>query len=84
MFGDPESRINEQFSRMFGLHLTADNYSIPNTVTEVFETVRRWNPSDKKVINGIFTDSLAALSTDLEISDGDPFGSRRAKSSQNS
>jgi RecA/RadA recombinase len=31
------------------------------------------------VVNGIFTDSLAALSTELEMGDGDPFGSRRAK-----
>lgn len=79
IFGDPESRINEQFSRIFGLHLTDDNYSIPNTVTEVFEKVRKWNPKNKDVVNGIFTDSLAALSTELEMEDGDPFGSRRAK-----
>lgn len=79
IFGDPESRINESFSRMFGLHLTAENYTIPNTVTEVFETVRKWTPKNKNVINGIFTDSLAALSTDLEMGEGDPFGSRRAK-----
>jgi len=79
IFSDPESRINSTFSRMFGLHLTDDNYSIPNTVTEVFEAVRNWKPKNNKVINGVFTDSLAALSTDLEMEEGDPFGNRRAK-----
>jgi len=79
IFSDPEARINEQFSRMFGLNLTEENYSIPNTVTEVFESARKWTPKNKNVINGIFTDSLAALSTELEMDEGDPFGSRRAK-----
>jgi recombination protein RecA len=82
MFHDPEARLNTQFALMFGLHIDKDkNYSRPDKVTEVFETVRKWKPENEKVINGIFTDSLAALSTQMEMEndEGDPFGGRRAK-----
>ena len=79
IFSDPESRLNKQFSALFGLKINEKNYSIPKTVTEVFTSVRKWSPENRKVINGIFTDSLAALSTDTEMEDGDPFGGRRAK-----
>jgi recombination protein RecA len=81
IFADPESRLNAQFASMFGLEIKEGNYSTPNTVTEIFQTLRKWKPEKTNVINGIFADSLAALSTDLEMDndDGDPFGSRRAK-----
>lgn len=81
MFHDPEARLNTQFALMFGLTIDEKNYSRPDKVTEVFETVRKWKPENEKVINGIFTDSLAALSTTMEMDndDGDPFGGRRAK-----
>jgi len=81
MFHDPEARLNQQFAAMFGLQIDEKNYSRPDKVTEVFETVRKWKPSNDKLINGIFTDSLAALSTSMEMDndEGDPFGGRRAK-----
>jgi protein RecA len=81
IFADPESRLNTQFAKLFGLNIKEENYSIPDTVTEIFEAIRKWKPEKKDVINGIFADSLAALSTDLEMEndEGDKMGGRRAK-----
>lgn len=80
-FKDPEARLNKQFAKMFDLNTDDMDYSTPNTVTEVFSEIRNWKPKNSKAINGIFTDSLAALSTDLEMDneDGDKMGMRRAK-----
>lgn len=81
MFGDPEARLNKQFAKMFDLDTNKMNYSKPSTVTEVFQGVRNWKPKNNKLINGIFADSLAALSTDMELAkdEGDKMGGRRAK-----
>lgn len=80
-FNDPEARLNKQFARMFDLDTDDINYSQPDTVTDVFTGVRTWEPKNPKKINGIFTDSLAALSTELEMDNdaGDKMGMRRAK-----
>lgn len=80
LFHDPEARLNKQFARMFDLNTDDIDYSTPNTVTEVFRAVRGWEPESGEV-DGIFTDSLAALSTDLEMDkeEGDKMGMRRAK-----
>ena len=80
MFNDPEARLNKQFAKIFDLDTDEIEYMTPNTVTEVFTAVRDWAPDNKK-INGVLTDSLAALSTDLEMDDdeGDKMGMRRAK-----
>lgn len=87
MFHDPEARLNKQFARMFGLDTGEIEYSIPDTIPQVFGGVREWvSNSDEdeeagKNIYGVFADSLAALSTDLELSkdEGDKMGMRRAK-----
>lgn len=81
IFHDPEARLNPQFAKLFGLELEEGTYFNPNTVPEIFEPVRTWSPKNSKVINGIFADSLAALSTDMEMEkkDGDKMGGRRAK-----
>lgn len=80
LFHDPEARLNTQFARMFDLNTDDIEYSTPDTVTEVFQAVRKWEPKSND-INGIFTDSLAALSTNLEMDkdEGDKMGMRRAK-----
>ena len=80
-FNDPEARLNKQFATMFDLNTEDMNYATPNTVTEVFASIRNWKPKNVHSVNGIFTDSLAALSTDLEMDnkDGDKMGMRRAK-----
>lgn len=82
MFADPEARINAPFSKMFGFNLNESGYHKPNTVTELFKLARNWEANGKKgAVNGIFADSLAALSTDMEMDndDGDKMGMRRAK-----
>lgn len=81
MFHDPEARLNKQFARMFHLDTDAIDYTTPDTVPEVFKAVRKWEPDHPKQVNGIFADSLAALSTDLEMDkeEGDKMGMRRAK-----
>lgn len=81
MFRDPEGRLNKQFARMFGLDTDEMDYSNPDTVPEVFAAVREWNPKPKSNIHGVFADSLAALSTDMEMdkAEGDKMGMRRAK-----
>lgn len=80
MFRDPESRLNKQFAKIFDLNIDEMDYDTPNTVPELFQAVRNWKPQGKG-INGIMADSLAALSTDLEMDkdEGDKMGMRRAK-----
>ena len=80
MFKDPEGRLNKQFSRRFGLKPDEIDYSTPDTVPEVFKPIRTWKPKNTEVVNGIFADSLAALSTELELGEKeDKMGMRRAK-----
>lgn len=79
LFRDPEARLNKEFAKLFGLNVDEIDYDIPSTVREVFEPVRKWNPEPEGVIHGIFADSLAALSTDMELEDKDQYGMRRAK-----
>lgn len=82
-FDDPEARLNKPFAAMFGLDIRKGNYHRPNTVTEVFNGTRNWKPEPQKkgIIHGHFADSLAALSTDLEMDkvEGDKMGMKRAK-----
>lgn len=82
-FKDPEARLNKQFAAMFGLTLKDSDYSRPDTVNELFKEIRDWEPTTfkKKTINGIFADSLAALSTEMEMEkdEGDKMGMKRAK-----
>jgi recombination protein RecA len=79
-FQDTEARLNEQFAQMFDFDTESIEITSPDTVTEVFEDLRKWIP-DNGMVNGSFTDSLAALSTRLELDedDGDKMGMRRAK-----
>lgn len=79
-FDDPEARLNKQFAQLFDLNTDKIKYDTPDKVTEVFDNIRNWEPKAKG-INGTFTDSLAALSTDIEMDkdQGDKMGMRRAK-----
>ena len=79
MFRDPEARLNKVFASIFDVDFDSLDYGTPNTVTEVFADINRFKGAGK--INGCMTDSLAALSTDMEMenADGDKMGMRRAK-----
>lgn len=79
MFKDPEARLNKQFAQIFDLDVDKIDLSSPNTIPEVFKPIREWEPENRETINGVFADSLAALSTDMEMDDKDKYGMRRAK-----
>lgn len=81
MFFDPEARLDKQFAQIFDLDTNNMGYETPDRVPEVFKNVRDWNIEDTNIVNGAFADSLAALSTDLEMEkdEGDKMGGRRAK-----
>jgi RecA/RadA recombinase len=79
MFKDPEARLDTKFAQLFGMQPDNIDYDTPDTVPEVFKPIRTWQPKSQSPINGIFADSLAALSTDMEMSDDDAYGMRRAK-----
>jgi RecA/RadA recombinase len=80
-FKDPEARLNKQFAQIFDLDLEDEDYDTPDLIPDVFGSVRKWAPKNPNKINGVFADSLAALSTNLEMDseDGDKMGMRRAK-----
>lgn len=79
MFRDPEGRLNAQFAQLFGFRVENADYSMPDTVTELFDPISRWEPPGDGRVHGVFADSLAALSTKMEMTDGDKYGMRRAK-----
>ncbi len=81
MFHDPEARLNKQFAKIFDLNVDEMSYQTPDTVPQVFSKVREWNPQPPNAAHGVFADSLAALSTDMEMGKekGDKMGMRRAK-----
>jgi len=80
MFFDPEARLNKTFAEVFDLDPGDMKYEKPDTIPEMFNAIRKWEPEGEK-INGILADSLAALSTNLEMDndEGDKMGMRRPK-----
>jgi len=82
LYKDPEARLDRDFAKLFGVNIPDANYSTPKTVTELFGSIKDWksSPEKKGAINAIFVDSLAALSTTMEMGEkGDKTGMRRAK-----
>jgi len=78
-FLDPEARLDQEYCRIYGLSLQEEDYARPDTVTQVFDEMWKWEPEPTEAINVIATDSLAALSTEMEMEDRDKMGMRRAK-----
>ncbi len=81
MFHDPEARLDQQFATTFDAQIDPEKFFIPDTVTDLFTHIRDWEPEGKSEVNAILADSLAALSTSLEMeeAEGDKMGMRRAK-----
>jgi len=79
LFLDPESRFDQEYARIYGINLDKNDYHKPDTVTEMFDFIYNWQPSNKDKTNVIVTDSLAALSTKIEMEEADKMGMRRAK-----
>ena len=77
---DPEARLDKEYSRIYGLDIAKYHYSRPDTVEEIFANAQSWKPKNNKIINARGTDSLAALSTELEMGPkGDKMGMKRGK-----
>lgn len=80
-FNDPEGRLDKEYASLYGLSLARDNYTACDTVEEVFEDLKKWFALDlpKNAIHVYICDSLAALSTKIEMEEGDKAGMLRAK-----
>lgn len=80
LLADPEARLDKEYASLFGLKIPKEIYNRPNTVSELTDLISSWKPKNDKVINVLAADSLAALSTDLEMGEkGDKRGQRKAK-----
>jgi len=80
MFLDPEARLDQEYAEIYGIKLEEKDYYRPDTVEEVFDMIYKWKPENENVVNVITADSLAALSTEIEMEDRDKMGMKRAKS----
>jgi len=78
---DPESRLDLEYAKIYDMSLAEAvfDYARPNTVTELFEDLFTWNPENRKTVNVFGGDSVAALSTNMEMESEDKMGGRRAK-----
>lgn len=79
LFRDPEARLDKKFAEIFDLNMDEADYDKPDTVRQMFKPIHDWEPEPEEATHGIFTDSLAALSTEEEMDDKDSFGTERAK-----
>ena len=77
-FADPEARLDKAYAEQYGMHLKKDLYTRPDTVEELFDWLQTL-PYNENAINVACADSLAALSTNLEMDGEDKMGMRRAK-----
>ena len=79
LIADPEARLDKEYASLFGLKIPKEIYRRPNTVTELSDLIWNWAPKKKKVINVLAADSLAAISTSVEMESGDKRGQQKAK-----
>jgi recombination protein RecA len=79
LIADPEARLDKEYASLFGLKIPKEIYRRPNTVTELSDLIWGWTPKKKKVINVLAADSLAAISTSLEMESGDKRGQQKPK-----
>lgn len=78
-FVDPEGRLDRQYAKIYGTNIPKNKYARLHLVSDIIEDFMDWNPPNKNAINIYGVDSLAALSTNLEMEKGDKMGMRRAK-----
>lgn len=79
VFNDPEARLDRDYAEIYGMSLKGENYRRSGYVDDFFADIRGWTPPRSDVINVYGGDSLAALTTKLEMEKGDKMGMRRAK-----
>jgi recombination protein RecA len=75
---DPESRLDQEYAKIYRIELDKTNYYRPETVGGVFTLLDEWEPK-RPGPHVALTDSLAALTTEFELDKGDKMGMRRAK-----
>jgi len=78
-FVDPEGRLDRAYAQIYGVSIPKDKYARLHLVSDIIEDFMAWDPPNKNAINVYVTDSLAALSTNLEMDKEDKMGMRRAK-----
>jgi RecA/RadA recombinase len=77
-YRDSEGRLDAAFAKNFDLDVSKIDLKRTRTVKTTFNDIHKWKPDVDK-INGFVIDSLASLSTEMELDDGDKMGMRRAK-----
>jgi RecA/RadA recombinase len=79
-YRDSEARLDAGFAKLFDLDYENIDLTRPNIIPDAFQDLYKWEV-DNTVINGYIIDSLAALSTSMEMDNdaGDKMGMRRAK-----
>jgi len=81
-FDDPEGRLDKEYARLTNnLDLSTKNkYRRSKTVEDIFERVEEWEEEEGSgEIDVLAVDSLAALSTNIEMEDEDKRGQMKAK-----
>lgn len=79
-FRDPESRLDKEYAEIYGVNINKDyfDYDRPETVKQLFKDLKTWEPNPENI--GVFAaDSVAAVSTELEMEDEDKRGQKQAK-----
>jgi RecA/RadA recombinase len=78
---DPESRLDQEYAEMNGVSLDSAvfDYARPDTVKELFDDLYEWEPGLPNVISVFGADSIAALSTEMEMEEEDKRGQKQAK-----
>ena len=76
---DPEGRLDHEHAKIYGVDMEKIEYEMPDTVSDIFNFMELWEPESEIGPNIIMTDSLAALSTKMEMDSEDAMGMRRAK-----
>jgi RecA/RadA recombinase len=77
-YRDSEGRLDAAFAKNFDLDVSKIDLKRTRTISTTFNDLSKWKPDPTK-INGFVIDSLASLSTEIELDDGDKMGMRRAK-----
>ena len=91
VIADPEARLDQEYARVYGASIDSDKYFRPDTVLDekndrgkvvvpgLESIIKEWNPENTDVVNLLGADSIAALSTTMEMGAGDKRGQRKAK-----
>lgn len=77
-YRDAEGRVDKAYAKNFGLDIDNIGYERTRTIKTTFDPLIKWEPNPDN-INGWIVDSLASLSTEMELESEDKMGMRRAK-----